>query len=110
MSVSRGAARISFEIHAALHADPYFPDEPVTLSVGKGRGRVLQGFVCGDWDLEQATYRREGCGQQTRGRQSVDQGGSSREAAPSRRPVHIFIAIFESAGAIFAAVPFPPDT
>jgi hypothetical protein len=34
----------------ALHADPYFYDEHVTVSVEKG-DVVLRGFVTSDWDL-----------------------------------------------------------
>jgi osmotically-inducible protein OsmY len=40
-------------VAAALHADPYFPDQHVTVSVEKG-AVVLRGFVFGDWDLERA--------------------------------------------------------
>ena len=37
----------------ALHADPYFYDEHVTVSVDKG-SVVLSGFVYSDWDLRDA--------------------------------------------------------
>jgi osmotically-inducible protein OsmY len=37
----------------ALHSDPYFYDEHVTVSVEKG-AVVLRGFVTSDWDLRNA--------------------------------------------------------
>jgi osmotically-inducible protein OsmY len=37
----------------ALHADPYFYDEHVTVSVEDGRV-VLRGFVSSDWDIRDA--------------------------------------------------------
>jgi osmotically-inducible protein OsmY len=40
-------------VKAALHADPYFYDEHVTVSVEKGVV-VLRGFVFSDWDLRDA--------------------------------------------------------
>lgn len=40
-------------VAAALHANPYFYDEHVVVSVEKG-AVVLRGFVFSDWDLEQA--------------------------------------------------------
>ena len=40
-------------VAAALHADPYFPDQHVTVSVEKGTV-VLRGFVFSGWDLERA--------------------------------------------------------
>jgi osmotically-inducible protein OsmY len=40
-------------VTAALHADPYFYDEHVTVSVEKG-AVVLRGFVFSDWDLRDA--------------------------------------------------------
>lgn len=40
-------------VKAALHADPYFSDEHVTVSVKKGVV-VLRGFVFNDWDLRDA--------------------------------------------------------
>jgi osmotically-inducible protein OsmY len=40
-------------VKAALHADPYFYDEHVTVSVEQG-AVVLRGFVFGDWDLRDA--------------------------------------------------------
>jgi osmotically-inducible protein OsmY len=37
----------------ALHSDPYFDDEHVTVSVENG-AVVLRGFVTSDWDLQDA--------------------------------------------------------
>jgi hypothetical protein len=40
-------------VQAALHADPYFYDEHVNVTVEKG-AVVLRGFVLSDWDLQEA--------------------------------------------------------
>jgi len=40
-------------VQAALHADPYFYDEHVTVSVEQG-AVVLRGFVFSGWDLQEA--------------------------------------------------------
>jgi osmotically-inducible protein OsmY len=40
-------------VKTALHNDPYFDDEHVTVSVEKGVV-VLRGFVFSDWDLRDA--------------------------------------------------------
>jgi osmotically-inducible protein OsmY len=40
-------------VKAALHADPYFYDEHVTVSIEQG-AVVLRGFVYSDWDLRAA--------------------------------------------------------
>ena len=40
-------------VKAALHADPYFYDEHVTVSIEQG-AVVLRGFVFSDWDLRAA--------------------------------------------------------
>jgi osmotically-inducible protein OsmY len=40
-------------VKTALHADPYFYDEHVTVSVEQGVV-LLQGFVFSDWDLRDA--------------------------------------------------------
>lgn len=40
-------------VQAALHADPYFYDQHVTVSVEKG-AVVLRGFVFSNWDLRDA--------------------------------------------------------
>jgi osmotically-inducible protein OsmY len=40
-------------VTAALHDDPYFPDEHVTVSVDRG-AVVLHGFVFSGWDLQDA--------------------------------------------------------
>jgi osmotically-inducible protein OsmY len=39
----------------ALHSDPYFYDEHVTVSVENG-AIVLRGFVTSDWDLRDAIH------------------------------------------------------
>ena len=45
--------QLTQRVAAALHADRYFPDQHVTVSVEKG-AVVLHGFVFGDWDLQRA--------------------------------------------------------
>jgi osmotically-inducible protein OsmY len=55
---TQGADRLTDEelkkrVKAALHNDPYFYDEHVTVSVEKGVV-VLRGFVFSDWDLRDA--------------------------------------------------------
>jgi osmotically-inducible protein OsmY len=40
-------------VTAALHADPYFYDEHVSVSVDNGVV-VLRGFVASEWDLRDA--------------------------------------------------------
>jgi osmotically-inducible protein OsmY len=40
-------------VTAALHSDPYFYDEHVSVSIEKGVV-VLRGFVASDWDLQDA--------------------------------------------------------
>jgi osmotically-inducible protein OsmY len=40
-------------VKAALHADPYFSDEHVTVSIQKGPV-VLRGFLFSNWDLQDA--------------------------------------------------------
>jgi osmotically-inducible protein OsmY len=40
-------------VQAALHADPYFYDEHVSVSVDNG-AVVLHGFVSSDWDIRDA--------------------------------------------------------
>lgn len=45
--------QLTQRVAAALHADRYFPDQHVSVSVEKG-AVVLRGFVFGDWDLERA--------------------------------------------------------
>ena len=40
-------------VQAALHADPYFYDAHVTVSIKKG-AVVLNGFVFSDWDMRNA--------------------------------------------------------
>jgi BON domain len=54
-SATHGAAPVAEEdlrkrVEAALHSDPYFYDEHVTVSVDKG-DVLLSGFVSSDWDL-----------------------------------------------------------
>lgn len=44
---------LSKRVKAALHSDPYFYDEHVSVSVEKGVV-VLRGFVFSDWDLRDA--------------------------------------------------------
>lgn len=48
-----GDGELERRVKAALHADPYFYDEHVTVSVEKG-AVVLRGFVFSDWDLRDA--------------------------------------------------------
>jgi osmotically-inducible protein OsmY len=44
---------LSKHVKAALHVDPYFYDEHVTVSVENG-SVVLRGFVFSDWELQDA--------------------------------------------------------
>jgi osmotically-inducible protein OsmY len=44
---------LSKRVQAALHSDPYFYDEHVSVSVERGNV-VLRGFVFSDWDLRDA--------------------------------------------------------
>jgi osmotically-inducible protein OsmY len=58
VSATPGAAvladgELEKRVKAALHADPYFYDEHVTVSVEQG-AVVLRGFVFSDWDLRDA--------------------------------------------------------
>jgi osmotically-inducible protein OsmY len=55
---TQGAGSVTDEklikrVKDALHADPYFYDEHVTVSVENG-AVVLHGFVSSDWDLRDA--------------------------------------------------------
>lgn len=53
------------QVKAALHADPYFYDRHVTVSVENG-AVVLRGFVFSDWDLRQAlSIARKAAGDKT---------------------------------------------
>jgi osmotically-inducible protein OsmY len=56
-STAQGTASKNDELRnrvtAALHTDPYFYDEHVTVSVENGVV-VLRGFVFSDWDLRDA--------------------------------------------------------
>jgi osmotically-inducible protein OsmY len=58
ISSTQGADRVSDEelrkrVKDALHSDPYFYDEHVTVSVENG-AVVLHGFVGSEWDLRDA--------------------------------------------------------
>src|ERR1700688_3006294 len=58
ISSTQGADRMSDEklrkrVKDALHSDPYFYDEHVTVSVENG-AVVLHGFVSSEWDLRDA--------------------------------------------------------
>jgi osmotically-inducible protein OsmY len=57
-SATQGANSVADEelskrVQAALHSDPYFYDEHVSVSV-ENRVVVLRGFVFSDWDLRNA--------------------------------------------------------
>jgi osmotically-inducible protein OsmY len=52
-SVSVTDDQLRQRVKAALHTDPYFYDEHVTVSVENG-DVVLRGFVTSDWDLRDA--------------------------------------------------------
>jgi len=57
-SAAQGSASVTDnelrqQVKTALHTDPYFYDEHVTVSVEDGRV-VLRGFVSSDWDLRDA--------------------------------------------------------
>lgn len=45
--------QLADKVQAALHADPYFYDEHVTVSIEHGNV-VLRGFVASGWDLIRA--------------------------------------------------------
>jgi hypothetical protein len=54
-SATHSAAPVADEdlrrrVEAALHSDPYFYDEHVTVTVAKGHV-LLSGFVSSEWDL-----------------------------------------------------------
>ena len=46
-------AKLAKRVKDALHSDPYFNDEHVTVSVESG-AVVLHGFVSSEWDLHDA--------------------------------------------------------
>ena len=46
-------AKLAKRVRNALHSDPYFNDEHVTVSVENG-AVVLRGFVSSEWDLRDA--------------------------------------------------------
>jgi osmotically-inducible protein OsmY len=46
-------AKLAKRVKDALHSDPYFNDEHVTVSVENG-AVVLHGFVSSEWDLHDA--------------------------------------------------------
>jgi osmotically-inducible protein OsmY len=53
------------QVKAALHADPYFYDRHVTVSIENG-DVVLRGFVFSDWDLRHAlSIARKAAGDKT---------------------------------------------
>jgi osmotically-inducible protein OsmY len=57
-SATQGSASVADDelrqrVKTALHADPYFYDEHVTVSVEDG-DVVLRGFVSSDWDIRDA--------------------------------------------------------
>jgi osmotically-inducible protein OsmY len=57
-STSQGTGWVADEklrkrVKSALHTDPYFYDEHVTVSIENG-AVVLRGFVFSDWDLRDA--------------------------------------------------------
>jgi len=63
-------------VKAALHADPYFSDEHVTVSVKKGVV-VLRGFVFNAWDVQDAlrVARKAGGDKPVIDSLSIAQGG-----------------------------------
>jgi osmotically-inducible protein OsmY len=63
-------------VKAALHADPYFSDEHVTVSVEKGVV-VLRGFVFNAWDEQDALRiaRKAGGDRPVIDSLSIEQGG-----------------------------------
>jgi osmotically-inducible protein OsmY len=69
-STTQGADRIADEklrkqVRAALHADPYFYDRHLTVSIEDGVV-VLRGFVFSDWDLRRAlSIARKAAGDKT---------------------------------------------
>lgn len=69
-STKQDADRIADEklrkqVKAALHADPYFYDRHLTVSIEDG-DVVLRGFVFSDWDLRKAlSIARKAAGDKT---------------------------------------------
>ena len=63
-------------VTAALHDDPYFPDEHVTVSVDRG-AVVLHGFVFSGWDLQDALRiaRKAAGSRQVIDNLSIEEGG-----------------------------------
>jgi len=49
-TVPPGDEELRARVESALHSDPYFYDEHVTVSMEKG-DILLGGFVSSDWDL-----------------------------------------------------------
>ena len=50
---SNADERLAMRVKGALHSDPYFYDEHVTVAVENG-AVVLHGFVSSEWDLRDA--------------------------------------------------------
>jgi osmotically-inducible protein OsmY len=71
------AEKLRRRVKDALHSDPYFYDEHVTVSIEKGIV-VLRGFVSSDWDLRDAIRiaTKAGGGRRVVDNLSIKVGGS----------------------------------
>ena len=82
VSSTQGADRVSDEIlrkrvKDALHSDPYFYDEHVSVSIENG-AVVLRGFVSTEWDLRDAVRiaRKAAAHRRVIDNLSIEQGGN----------------------------------
>jgi len=69
-------AELQHQVAAALHAQPYFEDRHIDVSV-RGGVVVLSGIVFGDWDLQDAlrTARKAAGGRPVVDSLSIEEGG-----------------------------------
>jgi osmotically-inducible protein OsmY len=70
------SAKLQRRVAAALHAQPYFVDRHIDVSV-HGRDVVLSGMVFSDWDLQDAlrTARKVAGGRPVVDSLSIEEGG-----------------------------------
>jgi osmotically-inducible protein OsmY len=79
-SASEGAAardaKLRQRVAAALHAQPYFDDQHIHVSI-RGGVVVLSGIVFSDWDLQDAlrTARKAAGGRRVVDSLSIEEGG-----------------------------------
>jgi osmotically-inducible protein OsmY len=72
----RGNAELQERVAAALHAQPYFDDRHIDVSV-RGGAVILSGIVFSDWDLQDAlrTARKAAGGRRVVDSLSIEEGG-----------------------------------